>query len=555
MVNSCDPGTTGAPWARWRIEEISLIFAPAFILFCIGAVTDFSVPGIYMDAINPDYLVVRLLNPAAANIPAWTLPGTILFGLFPLVGQIYHGALPYYVGLPFYALFGTGVLGIRLTNMVFGLIVLSGTGAFMWSFGVRPLICSLCLALLALDPGFLFSFRTQLYITLLPVAALLSSAALIESHDHAPSCKVIVASGLLAGIACYGYFIYVFLILTIALLAVYRWRHRLAIKFLVSWWVLGFLLGVLPNALSLCLLFVATGGLHGFIDFFRVSLHGLAPQSSTLSVTQRLHYFTELLQGTVLDVGPCLMMLQKTVTLETPVLKQMLLLAVPGIAIVTGIVRPARIVGLLVLSGFFVGFISLVLAFGNRLWLHHAALLLPVLYAALALALERLVSLLASTKPARAGYISALVVAPFLIANASDRQAVFLQLETTHGVGLSSDAIDRFAEDTLREAPGAHIFFPDWGIFMQFAMLTRGTVTYSTGFTPSEARSALCSGQDVEVVAVAAAESRPEQQVRTWISTVAWGRSETTHYDQPDGTPVLYIVHWRAADRSQTICP
>ena len=67
--------------ARMTIGTASLVFLPAFLLFSLGAVTDISLPGVYMDAVNPDYLVVRLLNPeAAANVSPWTLPGNLLLG-------------------------------------------------------------------------------------------------------------------------------------------------------------------------------------------------------------------------------------------------------------------------------------------------------------------------------------------------------------------------------------------------------------------------------------------------------------------------------------------
>ena len=145
--------TAPAAPAAWRV------FVPALILFSLGAVTNITVPGIYMDAVNPDYMVVRVLNPAT-SVPIWVLPGTMLFGLFPVLGQIYHGALPFYIGLPVYAVFGTGVVGVRLANLLFGLIVLAASASFLRAFRVNGYIAGFCLAALALDPEFLFSFRT-----------------------------------------------------------------------------------------------------------------------------------------------------------------------------------------------------------------------------------------------------------------------------------------------------------------------------------------------------------------------------------------------------------
>jgi hypothetical protein len=175
------------------VLSFALIFLPAAILFCVGAVSDITVPGIYMDAVNPDYLVVRLFHPEALNTPYWSFPENVVFDRFPVLGgNFYYGALTFYLGAPVYALAGTGVVGIRVANMVFGLLVLAATAIFLQAFRVRPVIAATTLAMLALDPGFLFSFRTQFYITLLPVAPLFLSVALAESRGAAATRRVAI---------------------------------------------------------------------------------------------------------------------------------------------------------------------------------------------------------------------------------------------------------------------------------------------------------------------------------------------------------------------------
>ncbi|MBU6448551.1 MAG: hypothetical protein KGQ26_02890 [Rhodospirillales bacterium] len=517
-------------------------------LFCIGALTHITLPGVYMDAVNPDYAVVGVLNPAS-RIQTWFLPGTLLFGHWPVLGQIYHGALPFYLGLPFYALFGTGVVGIRLTNMIFGCLVILGAGAFLRAAGVRSSIASLCLMLLALDPGFLFSFRTQFYITLLPIALVFISAALVEAWRDTPSRLVVFLAGVFAGLAGYGYFIFFFLAPALAVLAFYRWRGLPRITLL--FWAAGFCLGVFPYFIGIVSIMVATGGLHGFLAFMRGYLASLNVQSSALPLLQRVHFFYYLLRGSILDFGPSLMMLHVATPLLLPGWKFVLLLLTPIVAVITALFRPQRIVGLLFCIGLIAGFFLLVLVFGSRLWFHHAALLLPVLYAGLALSLERIFRCfpLRLSRALKAACVVMLV--PLLIANASDRQAVFLQLETTGGVGLSSDAIDRFAEDALGEKDATHVFFPDWGAFMQFAMLTRGTIPYSTVFSTAAAKAVLCQGQDAEVVLVA---GKADNRLKQWDAALGWSAS-TSIYAQRDGTPVLLAARWKAAQRPPGMCP
>ncbi len=550
MTDRRDSATWRERLARLRAVELALIFLPAFALFGIGAMTDIALPGVYADAVNPDFLVVRLFTLHHAQLPESGLPGLLLFGLFPVIGQIYHGALPNYVGLPFYTLFGTGVVGIRLTNMVFGLIVLAGTGAFMRAFHARAVICALCLGLLALDPGFLFSFRTQFYITLLPVAALLASAAVIEVYADAPTRRAALISGLLSGIACYGYFIYGFLIPAVALYALFRWGRLPSAGRVGPAWIGGLLLGVLPYPIGYLMILRATGT-HGLVGFTADDLRGGSTDGIAFPPLRAVQVFVEFVRGTILDVGPTSMMFKQYIPLAMPRLKTALLLAVPGAAIVSALLRPTRVRGLLLLAGVLLGFLVLVMVFGRRMWLHHAALILPLLYAALALALERFATLIAPRRRWCATLVATLVVAPFLIANALDRRSVFAVLEATHGVGLLSDAIDRYAEDSLRIAPTAHRFFPDWGVSMPFVMLTRGAIPASLGFSPAAARALLCSGTDVQLVTLA---SEPAKRLQDWIAAVGVERHEVSQYDQKDGAPVLDVVLWRAADRPSGLC-
>jgi hypothetical protein len=142
-------------------------------------------------------------------------------------------------------------------------------------------------------------------------------------------------------------------------------------------------------------------------------------------------------------------------------------------------------------------------------------------------------------------------VTPFLVTNASDRQAVFLQLETTGGVGLSSDAIDRFVHDALQEKDATRFFFPDWGVFMQFAMLTRGTIPYTTSFSTEAAHAVLCAGQDAEVVTVA---GQSDDRLKRWSTAMGWPY-ETSIFRQRDGTPVLLATLWKAKERPPGACP
>ena len=116
--------------------------------------------------------------------------------------------------LPLYAIFGMSVDGVRLTHMVFAMGVLV-CGARCCS-GARRCRCGSQRSRgsrLAIDPTFVFAFRTQSYITMSPVAwLLLSLAALGRCRERgAPlSIRHYFASGVCFGFAVLGYFVYAF---------------------------------------------------------------------------------------------------------------------------------------------------------------------------------------------------------------------------------------------------------------------------------------------------------------------------------------------------------
>jgi hypothetical protein len=534
-------GPIGARYANW------IAILPGLLVFCLGAVTQIRVPGVYMDAVNPDYMVVRLLHPHAA-VPIWILAGQLLLGRFPVLVQIYHGALPFYVGLPVYVAVGTGLIGIRLANLVFGGLVTASAGLFLRSFGVQPFIAALALVALALDTGFLFSFRTQFYITLLPLALIFASVALVEYRRDHPTPLIAVLAGFCAGLSVYGYFIYCFLLPAVAAHAAWRWHGRVEWRRTLLWWIAGLALGGSPYLLAAVLVFIYAGGLQGFFDVINTSLNTLGVADSSLSLTQRILNFWTTVSWTIRDVGPPDMMLSEVPLILLPLIKTFLLLALPAAGLLASLSARLRSPGLLVAVGLFVGQAVLFIVFGSRLWLHHAAPLLPILYVALALALDQVARVVG---PRPGAVAAAVVLSPLLAGNAYDRHSVFALLAQTGGVGLTSDAIERFAQDSVSVHVPTRAFFPDWGVFMPFEMITRGRIPLSTDFSPQEARHTLCSGKDVLLGLTV--HPGPDR-LPAWISETNWGTPDITIYRQRNDVPELIAVRWHAATQPTGAC-
>jgi hypothetical protein len=69
-------------------------------VFAIAAGWHIKLPGLYMDAVDPDFLVVRILNPNGYEIPPWVLPGNYPAQRFPILTSLYRGTQQVWLGLP-----------------------------------------------------------------------------------------------------------------------------------------------------------------------------------------------------------------------------------------------------------------------------------------------------------------------------------------------------------------------------------------------------------------------------------------------------------------------
>jgi len=337
-----------------------------------------------------------------------------------------------------------------------------------------------------------------------------------------------------------------------ALHAIWLWHDCPGATRRCCLWAFGFLIGVLPYMVGYWWISNAVGGVDQFFGFIAGSFRGLDVANSSLSLIQRANLGVQMIRNTLMDVGPTLMMLHAIPAASAPLIRIMLLIVLPATALATalglGTLRversPAR-TGLIMMAGFALGFFALVLAFGDRLWFQHAVFMLLVPYLSLAFALEFFVSLIPRYSHVMTPIFTALLL-PLLATNLIDRHTVFEQLRRTGGVGLASDAIVRFAEDSLRNASGAFMFFPDWGVFMPFLMITHGQIPYATAFDAKQVRRILCDGHDAIAAFV---EGQSQSRVTKSVEAVDWTAPRVTIFRQRDGVPVLSEARWLASER------
>lgn len=479
-------------------DAIALATLQTIFWFC--QLHDASLPGLYMDAVNPDYLAARTLNPEISN-PIWIMPTA----LFPVLGSPYHGVQNFYVGLPVFALLGFNMFALRIAQGLFG----AGIVAAMYALGKRItsstwLAWSMSAALTT-DLAFISSFRTQNYIVISGCFWLLCAMYLFYTtapDGQAEKSRRLLWSGVCAGLAVYSYFVFLFFLPAFLLLLSFNGRQKSEL----ADWLKGFVAGMCSYVVGYALLIIQLRGFMPTKEWLQQTLSGLNPLSSQLSLHDSIVTawgFVELAiknrsnelmifgvdnpslwsNGKPLFFCMCTMisiwpwMAQKFrsgvfVSGESPFLR----------------VKPSQWVL------FPISFFVCTLYFGNRLWGHHFSSLIPLIYLLAGTALMVL-----SVNTVARHWLVPMIVASMLIGNMWQQTGFFNKLEQTGGQGKFSDAINRMASDALTLPASVIHIFPEWGLMMPFAFLTGNQRTYLTEINPNQIQNFSRKGQPIRV--------------------------------------------------------
>jgi hypothetical protein len=540
-------GATPHPAPRRGSVAAWLTGAIVVLAFFGGVVLDIDVPGIYMDAVNPDYLAASILNPGH-SVERWVLPGNALFHRFPVLTSLYHGTGTMWLGLPVFAALGTSVESLRIAHALFACAILIPATIWLRRSGISNGVIAVIGIALALDPSFMFAFRTASYITLSPLAALLVSLLLLDrTRDAANPQRYFLAAGVAYGVALFGYFIYLFY-LPAVLIAVLAWpaetAPRVAPPARLRHWTFGVFLGAILYVIGYALIAREMGGIGGLFRYIRETQRALGALADPLSFIDRLAWAWRMIEAMTHNWWHHNSMLNQYVSVPAAVAKTWLLTIVPLAlwALAEGLRRSdAR---LRVTIGCMVSFFAVSLVFGGRLGGHHYAGLVVLGYLALALGIAALVR---DRRTSLVPWRSALLATPMLLLAASSIQAQVetrARLRETGGVGLFSDAAVRFAADARREHARDFYVFPDWGLWMQFAFLTGAEIDLATSTEPAKVRALLCAGRDVHIVPIGADR---EKLLEEWTRALDWSPPARVTYKQRNGVPVFDVATWRGA--------
>ena len=515
-------------------------------------------PGVYMDAVNPDYLVAKVLNRAHANpLIAWVLPGNYLANRFPVLVSLYHGLQQFWLALPLYALFGMSVVGIRLTHSVFAMGVLIAALVLVRRARIPLPIAALAGVALAADPTFVFAFRTQSYITLAPVAwMLLSIAALAmpaNGNQALPVRRHYVVSGLCFGFAVLGYFVYAFYLpamLGFVLAATRRdvSQRGAAANALRS--VAGLALGCAYYVLGYALVaHEIGGGIGGLIAFIEESTARLGAFATSPSLSERLAAATGFVESVFSNGWQRSLMFAEHGPQPFDAPRMLLLIVVPLLLFANAEMRGRATPLLRVAIALPCSFFGVALIFGTRLGGHHFMSLLPLAYVALAAGLAALQSV---TAPRRATLpvLPVTLLCVLAAINLAATQRDFATLARSGGVGLFSDAVNHLANGVAALSPATLVYFPDWGLALPVTLITGGRVATSAAVDAAQAHRMLCGGRDV-AVAIVGDDTR---RFSDWAREFHWQPPRVTTYAQRDGVAVAQLGVYAAGSRADSAC-
>ena len=553
---------------RFALPDFKLTTARCLVLaqavFWVSHLTEMALPGLYMDAANPDYLAARALNPELPN-PVAVLP----FVGLPVLGSPYHGLQNFYVGLPVFALLGFNMLALRIAQGLF-----AGGILVMTQLVLQRASGSLALALagslaLATELAFIASFRTQMYIVisgafwlLLAVylalgrrdAASVSGAASAAgtSNRDLPSFTRLpwLFSGVCAGLAVYSYFVFLFFVPVFVTLGWWHTRNWRS----ASTWLLGFALGMQTYVLGYTVLIAALGGVAPALEWLQDTTQGLDPMSSVQTLAQRLVNAWNLAVMTLQNMGNERMIFDAAQPGTWAVWKVRVLAGVPLLLTALGVVhvlkRPDRTAGLRtdsLLASWHVAllpisFVAVSLIFGDRLWSHHFTPLVPLAYVVLFIAVYQLQTTLRFPVPRWAGVV---LMAGFLVGNLNQQQVFFERLEATGGNKFLSNALNRMADDALSlPAEVVHVF-PEWGFMMPFALLTGNHRIYEIDISDANLQRLAEAGNTLRLFYW---EPETESSYRDRLLANGYRISTSGTYLQRDQKPAFYWLEAVSAD-------
>lgn len=543
MSKSTTSHSTSQSEGSTRTLSFGMGLGIVLLLFWIGVLRHIELPGLYMDAVNPDYLAARALNGDLPN-PVWVLPTA----WFPILGNLYHGVQNFYVGLAIYKVLGMNVVTVRLAQALFGAAII----ALLYAMAARATgnrwLALLAAAGLATDVAFLASFRTQNYIILGGEAWMFAALLLLYPRKGAASITplALILSGICYGLAIYGYFVFLFFGPAIAWLVFRSADSRLRYCGL---WIFGFIVGMLPYVLGYLSMIIALGGVTETLDFMKGATRNLSPFSSQLSFFGNFQYALEMGKLALMNGGNELMIFGEQVSGGGWAIMRLVLFCIAALATLLLLCLQAAVPSVAVSTRYNcllvflpISYIAAAGLLGQRLWAHHFSVLIPFAYLLLATAIHGWLVRIAPDEPTRRPWQAAVLMViciTFIAGNLVQQRKFFAQLDRTGGNAKASNALTTLAESALKDSRDTIYLFPDWGFFMSFALLTGNHVPYALEVTPDRIKD--IRGK-YKKVCIPFWNKADKERYELLLRDAAVDESELEVFHQRDGRPAFYMI-------------
>jgi len=536
-----------------RLLRIMVAVGPFLLIaavYLFAATREIELPGIYMDAVNPDYLVTRWLNPHAEYMPSWIVPGNDILGHYPLLVGLHHGSLQLWLGAPFFWIFGMSVIGLRLTHAMFALAVLASWYALQRHVGLSRTWAVAFGIVLAIDPSFVYAFRDQSYITMAPVALLmLAVIALFRARASSGRAGTLwlAGCGLLSGLASFGYFIYAFFfpaMLIAAWLLPVNATDELSRRARVLVLGIGIAVGFSPFAMGFALMAHDLGSVKDAIHYYLTVQPQLGIADASVAFGARIVHQEEMLRAVIGNIWHHVMMFKSWTPTPGAAYKYFLLIGLPILLWLIAEWRRCATPLLRIVLGLQLSFLVGAWFFGMRINGHHYMAFVPLSYAGLAAAMS-----IFFVTPGRwrrlAGFAAAAVLVVLTAINIVGNTREIEELRRTGGVGNFSDAINQLGADLFAADHNRLLVLPDWGLYMPTAFLTQASMEIVAHENYELAQRRLCEGKDVVVALVTGDRS---ERFRQWQTRLHWTAPQVKAYRQRDGEVVFEIAIFSGND-------
>lgn len=513
-------------------------FLIALVIYFIGILRNVELPGLYMDAINPDYLAALWLNPGISN-PTWQIP----YEGIPILGGLYHGMQTAYLGLLTYGTLGTSVTSARITHALFGAVIILITWLIFKRLSNKDSLALIIVLALATDMSFLGSFRTQSYIILSGQGWILLSFYLLQQANHYKElCKwPVVTSGIAAGLSVYGYFVFLFFIPPLVAYTAFGKGYGCKSKWIFLWGS-GFFIGLLPYLIGYLELIFALGGIKQFMLWMQNAVHGLKPLEGSSTYKDGFQDVLRFASLALSGIGNEKLIFGIPISSQFITLRSALFIVSTAICTLGAFIELKRnkynAYFLITLVALPISFLLISAWFGSRLGVHHFTVFVALAYLMIGAAVWWL-STIATKYRIVVSNVASVFLLTLICLNIAQQNRVQQLLEATGGRGMTTDAITTLSSEALRHKDGATWFFPEWGFFMPFVFLTGNQVPYETELSERTLNKHPLSGLEARV---AFWDVGDMHKYRSILENNGFSLIQLHQMDRRDGSPAFFFL-------------